>query len=257
MRTGHAGASKMAGLLLLMSFIWLVVTSVVSVVQLHVNDQAVETWRKMSETRIEVVPTRQPESVDAPLDAFVTAANDAIRSRIMRIQEFIKDVSQATDHLNRMVQEAQEALRRESDTANGAGHAAENVALRARLAERAMRAECSSTREDEFRIRDLVHRLTIHVETEGRDWTRDREQLRRLLSDPSVAELQVQLEQTLDHLEAKMDLVSELWPKWFDEANGDAPISLGLFAEDAEDFPTSAQGRQEYLARTQGRNAAN
>lgn len=249
MRNQADHTRQQAAVLLLVCCVWLLTTGVVSVVQMQVNDDAVEAWRQAVELRRNAqLPTEAPRDA-SQISKFISDAKAIVEERRRTVGKTLSEVQIATKVVLELKTKAEAAVRRGIDMEEIARHQGADALARDRWMEikgrRAMRVSCSPAREAETHLEQMMHRLTLHVERQSGVTV---DQVRLVAEQREVDELIHRLETTVDHLESKMKEISVLWPQWFDEAHDEAPITKGLFAADAEEYPTSPQGRQEFQA---------
>jgi hypothetical protein len=224
---------------------WIAAVTLVCALQLHTNHAAIEQWTAARQRRHSSLGAAQ--EVSTRIEHFFNVSLDAIAVRRNELLGHIDDA-------RRLLRERENEHRDQEagDNSPKADGLADRWLQMAR--QRVMRRGCPKHRATASHFDEVLRGLNTRLELTA-DNTRRFNQLRDELRDhgPEVEELKALTARgtaAIQHMESKMARIASLWPRWFDELEGDAPIYRGLFAPDASVHPSHAEGLKEYLRLT-------
>ena len=240
----------------ILALAWASSTTMVSILQLHTNADSLAEWDGALSRRRAAATVAH--DIEDEFGGFVNASRDAVHSRQRflkrRIDAAAKEKAQLTRDLadpDRLVKLRKKRKGHEQAGADTAAESDKDKWLRL-AKQRVMRVGCPRHRDAEARFSELLEQLGSKLEvSDAAAYRSGKGQL-----DSHEAEM-IELEGTarraeaaVQHMEAKMASIAALWPQWFEELNGDAPVYRGLFRKDAKLFPTHDAGLREYMQRT-------
>ena len=231
----------------ILALAWASSTTMVSVLQLHTNADALSEWQGLVTRRR--VSAGITEELENEMSGFINASMDAVHSR----KRFLKRRTDAAATLKaKLVRDLQHPERlKPAAGQEGQRESAKDRWMR-EAKKRVMRAGCPKHRDVQARFSELLEQLSAKMEVS--DTAAFRSQVGELDGHEAemleLMEIAKKSEAAVEHMEAKAAEIAALWPRWFNEAKDDEPIYRGLFKPDAKVFPTHDLGLKEYLRRT-------